>query len=496
MLVNLRIAVKLGLISVIMALILVTSLMLVDRNYAPLATNAKAERGANVAAATMADAYQHWTLADDQSNMYVALIALRDEKQHALAETTFKQATDARAAVEPLLAKVEPLIGSNKDRAMLTQVRTDLAKYDTFMRAMRTKAVAGDVSGAVRAVTVDNSEVSDALTKAFEALCADERADAASANAQMSSAASSGSALIVGLVAGGVVIIGLLMFGCVRVITVPLGKLTRVAARLSHGDVDVEELLPAPAGDELGMLSRSFRDTVRYQRHIVHASEAISMGDLTATSIAVGSDDRLGMSFDVMLANLRALIAGVAMASKSLAAASGEASAAAHQSTAAVGEIAQAIDLVAAGAQDQAGTITDTTAAIQGLSRTAEEIAMVATHQAESIALTTAALSKLDEGIGALSTQGAKLTAAAREASSEATSGTAAVTETAGTIAQLKSVSANAAGAMASLEERSSQVEEIVETIEDIADQSARAQRRHRSGARRRARTWIRRRGR
>jgi len=93
-------------------------------------------------------------------------------------------------------------------------------------------------------------------------------------------------------------------------------------------------------------------------------------------------------------------------------------------------------------------------------------------HQAESIAATTAALLKLDNGIGTLSSQGAALTTSAREASSEAATGNAAVIETAGTITQLKSVSAKAAGAMASLEQRSSQVEEIVDTIGDIADQT------------------------
>jgi methyl-accepting chemotaxis protein len=198
----------------------------------------------------------------------------------------------------------------------------------------------------------------------------------------------------------------------------------------------------------------------------------ISPGQRRYQNYAYTNRRQIALQYAATTKNLRDLISVVATNSTSLAAASDEASAAAKQSTAAVAEIAQAIDLVATGAQDQAGTITDTTTAIQGLSRTAEEIAMVATHQAESIASTTAALGKLDDGIGALSTQGAKLTAAAREASSEATSGTAAVTETAGTIAQLKSVSSKAASAMASLEERSSQVEEIVDTIEDIADQT------------------------
>jgi methyl-accepting chemotaxis protein len=180
----------------------------------------------------------------------------------------------------------------------------------------------------------------------------------------------------------------------------------------------------------------------------------------------------MGIQYTSATGNLRELISGLALTSKSLAKTSDEATAAARESTSAVGLIAQAVELVSVGAQDQANQISSTATAIEELSRTAEQIAQVATHQAESIALTTAALQKLDSGIGALSSQGATLTTAAREASSEAVAGNAAVSETASTIAQLKSVSTTAATAMASLEERSSQVEEIVDTIEDIADQT------------------------
>ena len=75
-----------------------------------------------------------------------------------------------------------------------------------------------------------------------------------------------------------------------------------------------------------------------------------------------------------------------------------------------------------------------------------------------------------DEGMWALSSQGTTLRTAARDAASEATTGTAAVNETAATCPALKAVSTKAVAAMTNLEERSSQVEVIVETI-DIADQ-------------------------
>jgi methyl-accepting chemotaxis protein len=182
--------------------------------------------------------------------------------------------------------------------------------------------------------------------------------------------------------------------------------------------------------------------------------------------------EKMVTQYNAAVSGLSSLIAGVAAASASLAAASDEASAAASVSTAAVGQIAGVVDLVSRGAADQAGQIADTATAIEELSRTAEQIAMVATHQADSIALTVAAIAKLDAGIGSLSSQGAVLTSSANDASTQAAAGNAAVVETAGTIAQLKTVTAKAAGAMVSLEERSSQVSDIVETIEDIADQT------------------------
>jgi methyl-accepting chemotaxis protein len=185
-----------------------------------------------------------------------------------------------------------------------------------------------------------------------------------------------------------------------------------------------------------------------------------------------GALGEMATQYTAATENLRELIARVALTSKSLAAASDEASAAAQQSSTAVAEIAQAVNVVAHGAQDQASKVADTATAIEELSRTADQIATVAMSQSESIAITTSELQKLDNGISALSSQSVTLTQTARDASAEAATGNAAVTETAGTMEQLKGVSATASRAMASLEERSSQVEEIVDTIEDIADQT------------------------
>jgi methyl-accepting chemotaxis protein len=237
-----------------------------------------------------------------------------------------------------------------------------------------------------------------------------------------------------------------------EIVSEDIAALTLILKRLAGGDLTgrfASSRAPLNVGgtDEMGVLVTTYN------------ALAAALGEM-ANQYSAATD------------NLRDLISGVAMTSKSLAAASDQASAAAKQSTAAVEQIAQSVELVSSGAQDQSGQIADTATAIEELSRTADQIAQVATSQAQSIALTTAALQKLDNGIGALSSQGSTLTTAAREAAAEAITGNAAVSETASTIAQLKAVSTTAASAMANLEERSSQVEEIVDTIEDIADQT------------------------
>ena len=195
--------------------------------------------------------------------------------------------------------------------------------------------------------------------------------------------------------------------------------LTEALANLADGDLNAEfgshrSALPERGDDEITALVRMYNML------------CAGLGQ-TATQFATAT------------AQLRELISGVARTSKLLAAASDDASSAAKQSTVAIDQIAQAINVVASSAADQASKIADTATAIEELSRTSEQIAQVAENQSESISLTTTALQKLDRSIGSLSSQGATLAAAAREASTETGTGNAAVSETASTIAETQS---------------------------------------------------------
>jgi methyl-accepting chemotaxis protein len=232
---------------------------------------------------------------------------------------------------------------------------------------------------------------------------------------------------------------------------------------------DIALLTLTMKGLARGDLTGTFRST----RAPLRVKGNDEVGDLLTTYNALAAAlCEMEAQYNAATENLRKLVSSVASTSASLHIASEESVAAAEQSVSAVFVIAQIMDVVVAGNRAQAAHIGDTSVVFAELGRTAQQIATVATNQAQSIAQTANALEKLDNGIGALSSQGATLTKVAREASAEAASGTLAVNETAGTIAQLQTISLKAANAMASLEERSAQVEEIVETIEDIADQT------------------------
>jgi methyl-accepting chemotaxis protein len=370
-------------------------------------------------------------------------------------------------ALTAQIAKVTALAHNDDQRKALADYNTFMDGPNGYLQGNElgfAQKVAGHTALAEKAFIASSPEPpGNALTRYIDSITADVTAE----NAEISKLVAFSKMLAIGtgfvaLILGFAIAmlfsrslsrsVGGTTLAMSNIVSEDIAALTLILKRLAGGDLTgrfSSSRAPLKVGgtDEIGALVKTYN------------ALAAALSEM-ATQYTAATD------------NLRDLISGVALTSRSLAAASDEASAAAKQSTTAVNQIAQSVELVSSGAQDQASQIADTATAIEALSRTAEQIALVSAHQAESIALTTAALQKLDNGIGALSSQGATLTTAAREASSEAVSGNAAVSETASTIAQLKTVSTTAASAMSSLEERSSQVEEIVDTIEDIADQT------------------------
>jgi len=270
-------------------------------------------------------------------------------------------------------------------------------------------------------------------------------------------------------------VVGIATVSLVIVLTVLLTR--RITSRLTR----VARALNAVVREDFAALSQTLarlaqgdlRSNFRSSRERFDERGSDEIADVVRSYDALAEGlTQIGDELNAGLAHLRALVGGVADASRNLATASEESASAANEASHAVEQIAHSVDSVASGAKEQAEKIAQASVAIEQLSRSAEMIADGATHQAIAIGDATSGIQQLDDGIESLSAHGSDLAHSARQASQESDGGSSAVAATQETMRSLRSVSLGAADAMVALEQRSQQVEQIVRAIEEIAEQT------------------------
>ncbi|GEM_PF-4475241 len=112
-----------------------------------------------------------------------------------------------------------------------------------------------------------------------------------------------GAGIWVSAVVFSIVILGIIA----RNISKPIGRLADMSARLSEGDLTLEDI--GISKDEIGKLNAGYRDVVNSFREVASVCEDISNGDLSR-SLAVKSDkDVLGKSVNRMIHTLREITA-------------------------------------------------------------------------------------------------------------------------------------------------------------------------------------------
>src|SRR5450631_2992558 len=147
---NISVGTKFAGLGVTLCVLLAAALFLCAHTYAPIADRSRVEAQAHTVATAAAQAFEQWTLDDDQSNMYAALVALRDPHQKPLIQATIKQVWEARKAVDAPLAVIESTVADQESRALLARIRHDLAVYDGFTAKMQANGERGDMLGTIR----------------------------------------------------------------------------------------------------------------------------------------------------------------------------------------------------------------------------------------------------------------------------------------------------------------------------------------------------------
>src|SRR5581483_6913944 len=245
---NVSVRTRLIALGAIGAVVCLACSIIASIRFGQMKSRANQVQKAHVVEAAVAQAYQGWLFDDDQSNMYAAVVALRDPSQ------------------------------------------SDLSDYNGFTQQVRNFALAGDVQRAIHVMTVDNLKPSNDLPVAFEALRKLEEQRSSSLQSQLKSEASSGTTLLVILcVIGLLVTIGATLL-ITRSIVRPLRRLDETLTDIADGDGDLTARLDASSNDELGAVARSFN---RFVEKIQAAMAKIAS---TASTLAGSSEELSAVS--------------------------------------------------------------------------------------------------------------------------------------------------------------------------------------------------------
>ena len=366
------------------------------------------------------NAYEGWLTDDDQSNMYGALVALKDPRQRNLENVTWQQALQGYAQASSDLTWLARQAPSPQVRAMVSTLQSDLATYNGFTRQVGIDGHRGDAVGAVKAVAVNNANISNQTQADFDKLSAAVTKQAAAINASVSSSVSSAISLLSVIGVVGLIIAILITVWIVRSITRPLAEMTEAAERIAEGDVDVE--VGAASGDEIGRLAHAFGDSVDYLRNMVDAAGEIAAGNLAVEIEPRSERDALGHAFIEMRAKVAGMIREISKGSDTVGTASKEMAQSGQQAGLAVGEIANAVGSVAHGAETQVRSLeqvravtAEVSAASQASAADAEETASAARTARDVAADGAAAVTRATDAIRAVQRSTAEITATIRE---------------------------------------------------------------------------------
>jgi methyl-accepting chemotaxis protein len=322
---------------------------------------------------SVAQAYEDWTLDDDQSNMYGAVIALGDPSQKSLAETTWQQAVDAYKSTQADMKEVASLATSPAERKLVDKINTDLSDYNTFTVELGKFGHAGQIKQAVRAVSVDNLQPSNDLPTQFSKLLKLEGSASDAAAHRLASAARTGKVLEIVLLIVGALLLAAVMVWLALGIIRPLRELCARMRNIAEGDGDLTARVDEDRTDELGALASAFNTLVDRMQGVIgrfaQSSKALhtSAGELGVVSEQLGAGAEQTSSQATVVAG----------ATEEVNASMSSIAAGARQMSQSIDEIARSASEAARVAAEAVNAAGDAGATVESLSTASSEISQV-----------------------------------------------------------------------------------------------------------------------
>lgn len=283
---------------------------------------------------------------------------------------------------------------------------------------------------------------------------------------------------IVALVVSGVAGAMLLIFAATfTVFALGIRRLRRGAARLrvaaatlSRGEFDLGDL--GEVDGELRPVAVAFEEMIEYQRAIVAASEAMARGDIEAEVVPQSERDRLGVSLDLMLGNIRSILEGVKQAVDVLAPSANVLQQnVGHVREQASAAVTSVTDLATA-LRDRVREASASQAIVGEFALGVEGIARGAADQALQTRSASGEMDSLREQAREVVAQATLLLNASRQSALGAENGVDVVAKALDALGKTNSSTGEAAVEMAALTRLSSEIGSILESVESIAEQT------------------------
>ena len=214
-----------------------------------------------------------------------------------------------------------------------------------------------------------------------------------------------------------------------KTIARPLNQITKIAARISEGDLNVD-LMVAERNDEVGTLLQNFKKMIDALKEMAAAAQKIASGDFTGTISPQSQKDLLGNAFLQMLFNLRSILKDISESVNLLASSSSE--------------ILVATTQIATGSAETASAITETTTTVEEVRQAAQLSSQKASRVSEN------------------AQQVVQVTQIGQKAVDETLSG----------MQEIQNQMESMANTIVRLSEQSQQIGGIIASVTDVADQS------------------------
>jgi methyl-accepting chemotaxis protein len=255
---------------------------------------------------TAAIAYEAWQQADDQTNSFAAMAALKSASQEKLMAAAWKQVLAGRAQANSSIKAMLATPLSPKTRALAEQLTKDLTEYNAWADLMYAgvtglanvnlpATINAAINAAVRDITVDDATIRNKVQSEFNSLRAQFGHADAVLSGQIPTTVSSTLTLsiVIGIVA--LLLAAGITFLIIRSITRPLAKVAEAADRVAEGRVDVE--LDLHGRDEISKVAESFRAVIAHLKNMSEVVGQFANGHLNVHIAPKSDGDVLGHAF-------------------------------------------------------------------------------------------------------------------------------------------------------------------------------------------------------